>query len=607
MALRVWLPLNGTLENQGLGTLSSPFSVNNPVWEAGKIGNNLYLEQQTTNTVTISELVNATIMSCSFWFKLQENKTYTAWNDLISFGIANTNSSGLYRLEVTNSAGEYINWYGNGYITDGSGAGGQTITPGIWYHMTMVIDDNNIYTYINGELKATKSLGTYKDSYWFTGTMKFGDTGNLYVTLADIRVYDESLSDKQVKEISKGLIAHYELEGIGANKNYIRNSDWSEKTNAGLYKFNGDVVTFEATEFNQNGNSFGCNLDSAGLIDFKNKTLTFSMEYKIDTPLTFGTTNPWVGFEMSVTRNTTTGGNSQWLDWYGGKNIPVAVTDGWVKYSKTVTVTNYDIASLFVSFYLRDTIGKISYRHPKIEVGNIATKWIPNENDNLYTSLGYDNNICTDVSGNKYNLIKTGTLTFNNDSPRYDGSTFFGNGNYLKTSSGSANWFNFDDLTISCWLNPSSKPSNWTGSVGIQHDGISAYKTFSISNYGGKFSIQTVDGANWQTVSFSEDLPLNTWSYCVVTLQNETNLKMYLNGQLVKEAVLNWGTAIKKDDMRFAIGVDFPGSDEYFDGSISDVRFYCTALSADDILTMYENSGIIDNKNNVYAYEFKEE
>ena len=33
----------------------------------------------------------------------------------------------------------------------------------------------------------------------------------------DLRIYDECLSLKQIKEISKGLVAHYKLEGIGAN------------------------------------------------------------------------------------------------------------------------------------------------------------------------------------------------------------------------------------------------------------------------------------------------------------------------------------------------------------------------------------------------------
>ena len=41
-------------------------------------------------------------------------------------------------------------------------------------------------------------------------------------------------------------------------------------------------------------------------------------------------------------------------------------------------------------------------------------------------------------------------------------------------------------------------------------------------------------------------------------------------------------------------------------GSLSDFRIYATTLSAEEILTLYKNSGIIDNNNNVYTREFKE-
>lgn len=189
------------------------------------------------------------------------------------------------------------------------------------------------------------------------------------------------------------------------NKNYIKNSDWSNKTSAGLYTFNNDIVTFEATALNQSGNSFACSIDTAGLTDFKNKVLTFSMEYKIDTALTFGTTNPWVGFEMGVSRNTTTGGSNQWLDWYGGKSIPTAVTNGWIKKSFNVTISNYDIASLSISFYLRDTTGKISYRHPKIEIGNTPTAWVLNESDINYVQNNHgfiENTTVAKIQQNDY-------------------------------------------------------------------------------------------------------------------------------------------------------------------------------------------------------------
>jgi hypothetical protein len=35
----------------------------------------------------------------------------------------------------------------------------------------------------------------------------------------DLRIYDECLSQKQIKEISKGLICHYKLGGHSINNN----------------------------------------------------------------------------------------------------------------------------------------------------------------------------------------------------------------------------------------------------------------------------------------------------------------------------------------------------------------------------------------------------
>jgi hypothetical protein len=40
----------------------------------------------------------------------------------------------------------------------------------------------------------------------------------------DVRIYDECLSPKQIHEISKGLVCHYKLEGMGANPNLFKNT-----------------------------------------------------------------------------------------------------------------------------------------------------------------------------------------------------------------------------------------------------------------------------------------------------------------------------------------------------------------------------------------------
>jgi hypothetical protein len=64
------------------------------------------------------------------------------------------------------------------------------------------------------------------------------------------------------------------------------------KIDSGIYKFNNDEVTFETNVFQASGINFGLNIDQTAKTDFKNKKITFSMEYKIDTALEFGTTNP---------------------------------------------------------------------------------------------------------------------------------------------------------------------------------------------------------------------------------------------------------------------------------------------------------------------------
>lgn len=596
MALLVWFPLNGNIENKGLSNVSS-YSGSTPVYSAGKIGQCL----EGSSGEIAFHFDDADLIK-----NICLNKKYTmmTWlkNNAASSGVSRWvfrigNGTGTSRGLWENNSGTTRHW-----AFSGTGVNCSTsidCTQG-WHHICFVVDGTIVTLYVDGVKQSTATDSTTLPT---ENTITFNSYRD---SLNDFRLYDEVLSDKQIKEIAKGLCAHYKLEGVGANKNYLRYSDWSNKTNAGIYTFDGDEVTFSSSEFNASGNSFGQTMDTAAITDFRNKKITFSMEYNITEALEFGMTNPWVGFEIGIIRNTTTGGSNQWLDWYGGKNIPTAVTNGWVYHEQTVTVSDYDIASISISFYLRDTKGTIKYRHPKVEIGTVATPWIPNEADALYTKLGYDKALTTDVSGFGYNGTITGELIFDSDSPRYAGSTKFNGSSYITTTPGSLAWCNFDNLTISAWMKPTVKPGGWTGSIGIQQDGGTSGKVFSISNYAGNFSVHTDNGSGWVTTQ-SEALSLNQWSHCVATLTDGTNLKMYINGELVKTATINYNTATVLSDTRIAIGVDLPGDDEKYTGYYSDARFYSTALSAEDILKLYEISGIIDNKGNTYSYEFIEE
>lgn len=169
------------------------------------------------------------------------------------------------------------------------------------------------------------------------------------------------------------------------NENLIKNSyNWNNFTNLGVFTVDKEVLIMNSNTIGNTINPYYLSLPLDDNIKelIKNQKLTFSCEYAIDEALEFGTTNPWVGFELGIQRNTTTGGSSQFLDWFGGKSMPTDITNGWQYRSFTTSmVSDFDIAAIGVNFYMRDVKGIIRLRKPKIELGSISTPWCPNSAD----------------------------------------------------------------------------------------------------------------------------------------------------------------------------------------------------------------------------------
>jgi hypothetical protein len=92
---------------------------------------------------------------------------------------------------------------------------------GEWHHCGFTYDGVNCWTYIDGvSYYKDTGLGGYLIDYFH-----IGENDNIVGGMNDLRIYDECLSPKQIKEISKGLIAHYKLEGIGANPNLLKGTN----------------------------------------------------------------------------------------------------------------------------------------------------------------------------------------------------------------------------------------------------------------------------------------------------------------------------------------------------------------------------------------------
>ena len=81
----------------------------------------------------------------------------------------------------------------------------------------MTADGTNVKFYVNGELKKTLTqtgqVSAAMDDNLITWARRGVNTSAIYsAKYNDIRIYDHALSAKEVKEISKGLMLHYNFE-----------------------------------------------------------------------------------------------------------------------------------------------------------------------------------------------------------------------------------------------------------------------------------------------------------------------------------------------------------------------------------------------------------
>ena len=211
MALQVWLPLTGNLNNIGLSDVSATNS-GATVSTSGKIGSCYQLTGSSSQkiTVSMSPTVTNSIGSLACWVKFNSLPSSSGWFCLMQLGASG--GFAACRLGMYLEHGSGINISINGSST-GANYKEYTFTTGIWYHICGVYDGTNVKLYINGteQLNKTASVGSYTTA---ASNLFIGGTNSYYTYgyFNDIRYYDHALSAKEVAEIAKGLVLHYKLD-----------------------------------------------------------------------------------------------------------------------------------------------------------------------------------------------------------------------------------------------------------------------------------------------------------------------------------------------------------------------------------------------------------
>ena len=607
MALRVWLPLNGNLNNQGLS--NQGIITTTPAYTNGKIGQCLTTGGLKFTASQAEEIFNDNGFSYCCWIYIPVDAGTAVVGNNCFFG-RNSNPRIYSLFQYPNVDDLHLSWirYTNSEKTTTDttvgGVWADFFKVRTWVHLAVTYKPGEVKIYKNGELFTT--LNKTIDYTTYTGfnyeTDIISSSSQRY--LNDVRVYDECLSQKQIKEISKGLVAHYKLEASNINTNL---AVFNPLVNSGSSSISFDRTTNTYTMVAPVGDStwgYGAVIGATNkcIVPY-NSYYRFSFEAYVPTE------------HVLVVDYNNYSNNSSVVSWNGNDNdlgsarlantktIPANTWTKCVFGSQNAHASNTSHVDIYenskIGIRTANDAGPVTWylRNFKFELDDKATDYVP---------YGYNPNefLTTDVSGNGYNLIQIDSYSFDVDSPRYSSST--------KMQGTSNNRFYKPDFhlnetsTFSCWI----KPTNITGS-GTQWliyvgEGSGQWADIQHGLYISGTQINA--GGNGVSTSKSITWDENAWYFLTTTKENGI-VKLYLNGELQNTS--STGSDIFKTVLtlcnRSGNATGTTSGSYPFKGSISDVRIYCTALSANDILTMYKNSGIIDNKGNIYAYEFKEE
>ena len=577
MALQIWLPLNGNLNNQGLNTYT--ISNTGVIDSLGKIGSCYSYSKQYT-LISGDIISNLSKFSISCWVYLTNASTYNIFTS--------ENSSGYWQFLLGNNSIK---------VRDSvSGLSGsrieKTITAipsSVWVHITVVYDEGVVKVYQNGVLKDTltfhsgATMNTHDKMYIGADGLNNASTYPGNCKINDFRVYNHCLSDKEVSEISKGLILHYKLsenyQTLNNSFNYptfnISSSNggwlhWAPSNNTGTYSQNTnreyiyrDTQTYSHYfEHKSGANYYICYQSPAFEGGYRSAQAIIKMPNGED---------PRGHVLFSHNANV-------------GTNPPTTFTqlgDGFwlMKHEGFQQDGSNDLVSIYIT-----------------------------HNKGVYVSEAYlenDKKVCSDIFSTKNNNVIDcsgytregeiiGNLTTNSDTPRYDYVTSFDGKSYIQITSPSV-----EVRSVSFWAKWDSIPSGQSVVFVDQKSKMG----FGLMSTGILCSSNGISTNTFNKTS----IVANKWYHFVIvntgTAPTSKNRDLFINGvkQIPTSNASNWTFDIDY----LQVGKRSTTSDGFV-GSISDFRMYVTPLTDNDVMDLYSTSTSVDNFGNLHCYEVDE-
>lgn len=571
MALQVWLPLNGKIENQGISGIAingSPAS-----WSSGPLGKcATFTGKQIIKSASVHDFDYIDNFSWACWVNTNRG---SGAEYIFSVGRVDMETYG-YGLECCTTT--------QCRILFGSWDVNIPVTGGKWTHIAFTKSGSTIKIYLNGKLEQTvtfnATMPTFADSVGIGIGCFHYSRGDIYYyngSIADFRIYDNALSPKEVHEISLGLCCHYPLNDPmpTASLNKYGGENFEGKPNYTSYtmtKLTGERGYNFTLTYTGTGNNTWPNIQYPFVSFTAGKTYDYSCKIRAHSgnfAISFRGShidNDWV-CSMKNIMNC----DGKWHEYH----IQVKLDE---KYTRSGTEYNtHPLIEFYAeSLATKDKVYTCDFDIKDVQISECATD--ASISNGAWSDLTvYD----TSGFGNHGSVTSACRPVLAGNSPMYDKCYEFPYKNYItgKMPFGGQATSNF---TISVWLN--------------QIEG-GAYSTWLNSNgYGGSglwLAVNTEGCAQWgyrsvnpNYVKGGSNIAVNTW-HLFTYVYKEGVATWYLDGK--KNCSATYADKTIMPAGTFTLGDSYAGSDwnTNFHGKLSDFRIYATALSDADIAELY--------------------
>lgn len=549
--------------------------------ENGKIGKAFRFTG--TNYANRSEYVLCKTMSFSAWVNADNT----------------TEDMTILKLDQSAMGMGYVNntfrvWVWDGVSTAGDQAFCTETQTKTWNHFVGTYDGNELKLYKNGELVSTAKCSQKPrtdGSKFITIGCRESVTFPFKGLINDVRIYDHVLSKKEVKELSKAKIVHYDFNVPQySTVNVLNNSNLDTAWQKGYctsLKWN-DIAPPEGID--SQVVSF---IDNYTSTEGDNKAAYWYCyeDYCLKTPNTTYTVSMYIKTNDSNFRiKFYTADNTEAADGvsrYNSEYITVPNDGQWhrVVWAPFKNHASSVSKSLSFHFYFGNSGGESQrtwFCAPQCEEGEMATPFVPTGEKPSF--------VVKDKAGYGF---QTDIIT-NSIAPKWKYSDLVGG--YYEFTTGKGLYGPMatnptEELTLSSWVYINEYANDNSNHNIILQKSANFYLCVGMKGSAeeGKVCAYWYGKSPAGYHSSNTKLALETW-YHIAAVWSKTDLKLYINGVLDKTIAVT-GTGVM-NDVRLNVGAEHltttGGIVRHFHGCIADARVYATALSANDMLELYQ-------------------